>query len=95
MARRYRVLLPLAFAQPGDELSADEPYGTPPLTLSYDGLVAGGFVEEIAPSVACPACTEQGLKKKDVPNFQKAETLEEHYRKEHPALVAPDFEEVV
>jgi hypothetical protein len=35
------------------------------------------------------------VKKADVPHFQKQETLTEHYASEHPALAAPDFEEVV
>ena len=91
MARRYRVTTNLLmFASQGDEVSADDHPD-----IAFPALEQGGFVEAIAPSVPCPACSEQGLKKKDVPNFQKAETLEEHYRKEHPGLAAPDFEEVV
>ena len=92
MARRYRVTTNLLmFASEGDEVSADvHP------DIAFPALEQGGFVEAIAPAVPCPACSESpDVKKKDVPNFQKAETLEEHYRKEHPGLTAPDFEEVV
>lgn len=75
----------------GNEVSTDDMPN-----LAVDALVAGGFLEEITPRVSCPACTEdKSVKKDDVPHFQKQETLTEHYASEHPALAAPDFEEVV
>lgn len=89
MARRFRVKEPVAGFEPGDEFEAPE-------GLNVDALLEGGFLEEIQQSVPCPACTEdKSVKKADVPNFQKQETLSEHYEKEHPALAPPTFEEVV
>ena len=89
MARRYRVKMPVFAAAPGDEVTASPDDGA-----DYAALVEGGFLEEIEPTVPCPAC-EADKKVKDVPSFKKAETLSEHYSKEHPALAVPDFEEVV
>lgn len=90
MARRYRVILPVGNYSAGDELSASDG------EFAYEALVQSGHLEQMEDSVLCPACSEsESVKKKDVPRFQKQETMAEHYRKEHPALAAPDFEEVV
>ena len=89
MARRYRVKMPVFAAAPGDEITASPDDGA-----DYAALVEGGFLEEIEPRVACPAC-ELDKSVKKVPSFEKAETFSEHYGKDHPALAAPDFEEVV
>jgi len=91
MARRYRVLMDFALGSKGEEIS-----GVTEMPYDFPALVAAGYLEEITPRVACPACTEdKSVKKDDVPHFQKQETLTEHYASEHPALAPPDFEEVV
>lgn len=84
------MLRDLSFSKKGDEVEVGG------FNLNYDALVESGFLEEITPRVACPACdAAKSVKKDDVPHFQKQETLEEHYASEHPALSTPDFEEIV
>jgi len=91
MARRYRVLMDFALGSKGDEVS-----GVTEMPYDFAALVQAGYLEEITPRIPCPACSEdKSVKKADVPHFQKQETLAEHYAGEHPALAAPDFEEVV
>ena len=91
MAKQYRVNYAFSGFDEGVPVGAGELAG-----LNTSALVQGGFLEEKAARVACPACSEdRSVRKTDVPNFQKADTLEEHYAKEHPALAPPDWEEVV
>jgi hypothetical protein len=85
------VLEDFSLGAKGDEISSVQV-----MPFDFPALVQAGYVEEITPKVACPACDEdKSVKKADVPHFQKQETLTEHYASEHPALAAPDFEEVV
>lgn len=103
MARRYRVLQPVSWAEAGTEVEVSgrmvngvNLYYADAVAINIAALVEGGFLEEITPKVPCPACTaDKSVKKADVPHFQKQETLAEHYESEHKALATPDFEEVV
>lgn len=89
MGRKYRVLRDWGNLNPGDELDAADWQA-----MNIPAAVSGGFLEPLKVRVPCEACAaDKRIKKADVPSFEKAETMQEHYAKDHPALAAPDFEE--
>jgi hypothetical protein len=51
--------------------------------------VATGQKKEKPPELRCEACEAHGTATEKKATFKDLEALQEHYRKEHPALVAP------
>ena len=96
MDRRYKlnVGLQLPPGSKGKFLPAGTEADEPELAgLDTDSLVKGGFLEEIAQPILCPACVDapagEGTAASRKKKYADILELREHYMKDHPALAAP------